>query len=141
MLLASCFGLWAQSVNALSSTITECREMKGYAYFKSNLQPKDDGFVQDGIKGGQIILNKTDTGYDLLLKDTAGFNSVKENGGKIMKLPGGYHDMDFLVNYSGATEIYNFILDSAGNGEVIWVQNKDNPLLSKAAVYRAECKK
>jgi hypothetical protein len=115
--------------------------MKGYAYFKSNLQPKDDGFVQDGIKNGQIILNKTDTGYDLLLKDVAGFNSVKENGGKIIKLPGGYHDMDFLVDYSGATEIYNFILDSAGNGEVIWIQNKDNPLMSKAAVYRAECRK
>jgi hypothetical protein len=49
--------------------------------------------------------------------------------------------MDLLVDYSGATEIYNFILDSAGNGEVIWIQNKDNPLMSKAAVYRAECRK
>jgi hypothetical protein len=108
------------------------------------MQKSDAGWVDDKITGGITTLSKIGDGeYDILFVDSyKHIISSKQDGGKILMLSHGEHDVSFLVIYPAKTaEIYTFLVDKSGKAEYIQVTSRggDEVLIAKSTVMRGDC--
>ena len=132
------------SAQSRVQTVKECGRSAGYAYyFSGGRVPADkSGMKQDGVDGGRIILNVTDSDLDILLKDATGTTqSVKAGGGKIILRGSNNNLLALMVVYDEATtENYVFQLDRQGDGTVVWTTVRTAGQVNKMSLMTSECR-
>jgi hypothetical protein len=132
------------SAQSRVQTVTECGRSAGYAYyFSGGRVPADkSGMKQDGVDGGRIILNVTDSDLDILLKDATGTTqSVKAGGGKIILRGSNNNLLALMVVYDEATtENYVFQLDRQGDGTVVWTTVRTAGQVNKMSLMTSQCR-
>ena len=108
----------------------------------ASAQSRVSGMKQDGVDGGRIILNVTDSDLDILLKDATGTTqSVKAGGGKIILRGSNNNLLALMVVYDEATtENYVFQLDRQGDGTVVWTTVRTAGQVNKMSLMTSECR-
>jgi hypothetical protein len=129
---------------AAQQVITVCGASAGYGYY---LEPKQHGWVKDGMKDGAVtVLRNAKGDYDIIAKDAQTTFSARGDGARVVKVNGS-DDLRFtlvVVYPNPVTEIYQFSLDQWGRGTLIWasVKNRVGPLaITKGTLFTATCSK
>jgi hypothetical protein len=136
-------GLAATSAAPLGAQVRDgvlarCGESEGQGYFFQDDFWNPDGpeWSKDGITGGQIVLVRLGEEWDIQFADIAGAHGYRADGAVVMPL-GSTETMltvgAFRGNYA---DVYTF--NFAGS-EVVWTSHKIDVMVSKVAVYRADC--
>ena len=137
------FALGFLPSNASAADITECGGSQGWSYYFPNGRAAGE-MTKDGLTNGRILLTITGDDADIIYKDVAGTRSAVADGGKVFtqgSLELGY--IQVIILYPGLNlGHYLFQLDSKGTGSVAWGQSAGaRPLLNKASLFVAQCKK
>jgi hypothetical protein len=137
---------FAISVNdvAAQEVVTVCGPSAGYGYY---LEPRQDGWVKDGISDGMFTVIRNATGdYGVITKDVQTTFSARGAGAKVVKVSGS-DDLRFtlvVVYPNPITEIYQFSLDQRGRGTVLWAAVKNRvglAAVTKGTLFTATCSK
>lgn len=118
-----------------------CGESSGHAFYLKGglLPPGDEGWREDGISGGGIILSREGSDFDLTFRDVrGGASSVRSEGGMVIPLSQRVGRLLLLIVHRGGevTETYLF---SFKDREVAWTQAKSNGRVDKIHAFRAPC--
>lgn len=141
--VACCAAVLGGSVTASAQEIiTICGASAGKALY---IEPKQSGWVDDGISNGSLTFMRYPSGdYDVLVKSAGNTFSARGDGAKVVKVHGDDDNIaTFVVVYPlHTTEVYQLTLNRSGNGTVIWsnLKNRVAPLgITRGAVFSAAC--
>jgi len=139
------FGLLV-SGSCFAVDVAQCSNPSGKSYFPymGMMQLKDSGWSNDKITDGITTLTKTDNNeYDIRFVDSRKqIISSKEDGGKVIMLSRGEHDVSFMVIYTGmSAEIYTFVIDKSGKAEYTVATSKsgNGVMIAKTSIMRGDC--
>lgn len=126
--------------------VTKCTLGHGYAFYAPGLIEGKVGWSEDGFSSdnGQLTLLQTESGFDLILTDAISTRSVRDDGGRIVAVPGDIpNSIAISVSYDrGPTlESYVFLLDPSGAGLVLWTSSRASIGMPKVGAYVGSCKK
>lgn len=127
--------------SAWGEVLMECGASSGHTfYLKGGLvAPGDEGWEEDRIPDGRIVLSREGSDFDLTYKDVFGVApSVRSDGGTVVPLSYRAGRLLLLIVHRGSevTETYLF---SFQDHEVAWTQAKSTGLVDKVAAFRASC--
>ncbi|GGL55761.1 hypothetical protein GCM10011392_07740 [Wenxinia marina] len=101
------------------------------------MNPEGPGWEQDGISGGQTTLVSFGAAsWDIFFTDTIGSFSYSGDGATVVEL-GRYGNRLTIGAFRGTyTDVFTFDFASS---ELVWTSHKIGTMVSKVAVYRADC--
>ena len=124
---------------ASAETIIQCGSSGGWAYYfgDTNIEQKDEGWMQDGISKGGIALTREGNDLDILMKDSIGMMSVKGEGATVQLVDAYGAFITVLVSYpQGSKEMYTFDIERK---KVSWSQHKFGVMFDKVSTMIADC--
>jgi hypothetical protein len=118
--------------------LARCGASKGTAYFFKEPVANPDGpnWVEDGMSKGRIVLVKLGEEFDIQFDDAAGSYGYREDGASVFLLGLAAGKMTVGAMHSNYTDIYTF---NFMEKEVLWSSHKIGSLVTKVAIYRADC--
>lgn len=105
-------------------------------FYDDIMNPDGPMWEEDGISDGKIVLVGLGDEWDIQFDDAAGAYGYRQDGAEVLVLGNTETKLTvgaFRVTY---TDIYTF---NFANREVIWTSHKIGTLVTKVAIYRAEC--
>lgn len=136
--------LFAIALNpAFADTILTCTYEEGRSYYPELTGTKETGWKTDDMKGAQIRLDKTESGYDVLFGDgKSALNSSSAKGATVADLSHEEDSATFLVLYPNkAIETYYFYETTKETPELLVNQVRFNDAVGVSAIYRYTCKR
>jgi hypothetical protein len=129
------------SIGFAQEVIAQCGASKGKAYYS---EPKDHGWVDDGISDGNITFIKDSSGkYDVIIKHSTGVMSAKQDGATVVATHATKGRLSLVVVYPLATvEVYQLAIQANGKGTLLWTSSKNGiaPVsLTRIAAFKSEC--
>lgn len=123
---------------AREGVVIRCGASSGTGYFFRDPLTNPDGpnWQDDGISNGKIVLVRLGDEWDIQFDDTVGAYGYRQDGARVVPLNINSSLITigaFAINY---VDLYTFNLLT---NEVLWTSHKTGTLVTKVALYRAEC--
>ncbi len=108
----------------------------GYFFYDEAYNPEGPSWEDDGISNGKFVLVKLGDEWDIQFDDTIGAYGYREDGAQVFPLGNENGKLTIGAFHPNYTDIYTF---NPAADEVVWTTHKIGTLITKVAVYRAEC--
>ena len=108
----------------------------GYFFFDELFNPEGPDWSDDGISNGNILLVRLGDEWDIQFGDTLGAYGYRQDGAEVIPLGNASDKLTVGAFHPNYTDIYTFNFSGA---EVVWSSHKIGPLMTKVAIYQADC--
>jgi hypothetical protein len=100
------------------------------------MNPEGPEWMDDGISSGKILLVRLGDEWDIQFGDTIGDYGYRQDGARVLPLGRADHLLTVGAFRGTYTEIYTF---KFSDNEVVWTSHKIGTVITKVAIYRADC--